>query len=183
MDKLFDVLMPRLPPGAIIPAAVFLIVIFAWSQLRGVWEDLLPSYRAYSRQKRQLALLKLRYEIEALKKTNNLEELAVEPHPSKEVLPSEYRPSTPRLRVGWATFNFGALGGVLVTSLIFLFGSSLGADDFKILAPFLLISATLGGVAATLFSIRSKMLAFSTGVSAVTVLFGVIEMIMSGVAH
>ena len=75
MDKLFEALMPRLPPWLIPPGAIVVLLILAWPVLSEIWIVVIPSYRRYAREKRRLELLKLYYEIEAIKKTNQLSEL------------------------------------------------------------------------------------------------------------
>ena len=75
MDKLFEALMPQLPPWLIPPGAIIVLLILAWPVLSEIWSVAIPSYRRYAREKRRLELLKLYYEIEAIKKTHQLSEL------------------------------------------------------------------------------------------------------------
>lgn len=67
-----DAILPTLPPFLIAPVSILLILIFMWPTLREIWHEVIPSYRLYSRERMRLELLKLAYEIEAIKKTNGL---------------------------------------------------------------------------------------------------------------
>jgi len=72
MDKLFDLIVPQLPGWSIIPAAAILLFFIAWPTLQAIWKETVPSYRLYTREKMRLELLKLLYEVEALKKDHQL---------------------------------------------------------------------------------------------------------------
>src|SRR5215208_6775233 len=68
MDKLLDVLRPALPSELVIAAALVLLLLLAWPPVREIWQVSIPSHRAYASEKRRLELLKLKLEVEALKK-------------------------------------------------------------------------------------------------------------------
>ena len=129
MEKLFESLQPGLPPWLVPPGAIILLFLIAWPALREIWTGVIPSYRKYAREKRRLELLKLYYEVEAIKKDHQLSELppiasdtlTALVQTARNVSDASARPydkelatiSRPR------KFLFGALGGAAV----FLFGA------------------------------------------------------------
>ena len=136
MDKLFELLQPGLPPWLVPPGAIMLLFLIAWPVLREIWTGVIPSYRRYAREKRRLELLKLYYEVEAIKKDHQLSELlpissdtlTAIVQTTRHVSDELARPldkelvSLSRSR----RFLFGALGGAAV----FLFGTLLSLQIF-----------------------------------------------------
>lgn len=136
MEKIFEALLPGLPPWLVPPGAIMLLFLIAWPALREIWTGVIPSYRRYAREKRRLELLKLYYEVEAIKKDHQLSELLpvssetltaivqTTPHVTDE----SARPHEKELITlsRWQKFLFGALGG----ATIHLVGHLLSPDRF-----------------------------------------------------
>ena len=83
VDALLKVLVPGLPAWLIVPAAIMVIIIIAWPGVRQIWQDIIPSYRLYAREKMRLELLKLMCEVEAIRKKNDLPDF-------QDLLPSPF---------------------------------------------------------------------------------------------
>jgi hypothetical protein len=56
--------------------AALLLAIYSWPRIRELLYDVFPSQRQFRREKQKLELLKLMYEVEAIKKQHDLGELA-----------------------------------------------------------------------------------------------------------
>jgi len=72
LDKMLPGLLSPLPAWLVWCLFFVLILLKAWPTIREMFRDALPTYRSYTREKMRLELLKLIYEIEALKKSNQL---------------------------------------------------------------------------------------------------------------
>ena len=147
MDKLFDALVPRLPTSLAIPAALVLILLLAWPNIRIIWQDIIPFYRSYSREKMRLELLKLRYEIEAIRKKNKLPDL------------EQHAKGLASIRVIDRAHNFilptpiklaaGAVGGLVISIANIVSSLSDLMDKFTNLGGSELIQLFLGFVVAS----------------------------------
>lgn len=137
MDKVLESLLPTLPPGFVVPGAIILLFLIAWPALREIWTGVIPSYRRYAREKRRLELLKLYYEVEAIKTDHQLSELLPISSDTLRALAQTtrtglnasdgsqpYEKETTTLS-GMRKFGFGALGGLVVSLLPFLLGPGL----------------------------------------------------------
>jgi hypothetical protein len=119
LENLLEALLPKAPPWLLVPGAVILIFLLAWPSLHEIWTILIPSYRVYAREKRRLDLLKLYYELEAIKKDHQLVE--VPPAQSEALnallLAIDRRP--PKVEVIGISSSqkllFGAFGGALMS--------------------------------------------------------------------
>jgi hypothetical protein len=74
MDEIYK-LLPSLPSWITIPIVFLTIALSLVPRIYGVFGDLTARSREYKRENERLTLLKLRYEIEALKKDKNLPDL------------------------------------------------------------------------------------------------------------
>ena len=150
MEKIFESLLPGLPPWLVPPGAIMLLFLIAWPALREIWTGVIPSYRRYARERRRLELLKLYYEVEAIKKDHQLSELL--PVSSETLtaivqttrnVPDESARSHEKELITlsrWRKFLFGALGGATIS----LFGTVLSQYFFILVQiDFLLLSAML----------------------------------------
>jgi hypothetical protein len=136
MEKIFESLLPGLPPWLVPPGAIMLLFLIAWPALREIWTGVIPSYRRYAREKRRLELLKLYYEVEAIKKDHQLSELlpissetlTAIVQTTRHAADESVRPLEKELVAlsHWRKFLFGALGGVTIS----LFGTLLSRDYF-----------------------------------------------------
>lgn len=110
MKEFFEAIVLQLPPWAIWPVAIIGVLVFAVSTLRDMWKELLPSYRVYSREKRRLELLKLHYEVEAIRKEHQL--------PEPKGVGSSKSISRRKKSIGWISASmYGGLGGCVMNSI------------------------------------------------------------------
>jgi hypothetical protein len=151
MEKIFETLLPGLPPWLVPPGAIMLLFLIAWPALREIWTGVIPSYRRYAREKRRLELLKLYYEVEAIKKDHELSELLpissdtltaiiqTTRHVADETAARAHEKELITLS-RWRKFLFGALGGATIS----LFGTVLSQYFFILVQiDFVLLSAML----------------------------------------
>jgi hypothetical protein len=139
VEKIFESLLPGLPPWLVPPGAIMLLFLIAWPALREIWTGVIPSYRRYAREKRRLELLKLYYEVEAIKKDHQLSELLpvssetltatvqTTRHVADETAARVHEKELVTLS-RWRKFLFGALGGGTIS----LIGTLLSRDYFFI---------------------------------------------------
>lgn len=111
-------LLPSLPEWLAIPLILIAVFVWLWPKMAGVIRDFRTSSRVHVLEKQRLELLKLRYEIEAIKKENGLFELQEDSIiPEIEVSPSENLPKAedkPAQVLGfWTRFGYGAGGSAL----------------------------------------------------------------------
>lgn len=109
-----------LSPWVTIPIVLSTIFVTLWPKVHQVFLDLNADNRAFENEKRRLELLRLRYEIEALKKSNDLADLSEDLHPLIDPPPPSPQPElTKVVRLPerklplWQRFLFGA-GGALI---------------------------------------------------------------------
>jgi hypothetical protein len=193
MDGIFDKILPKLPAWMIVPIAIFWLFLLAWPVLKEIWFSVIPSYRAYTREQRRLELLKLYYEIEAIKKEHALGDLsqipqvltkatsidlAIQKHHSPEAQLPPSPPLSPR-----AAFGFGAAGGgmifvlsiVAVDAVTITEATSIALIAVGIRAALL---AIIGGFTSWLARPKTPLDAFLRGTLAPAIL----SMLISGVA-
>ena len=144
MDEFFKALALTLPTWATSPVAAFVLFLFIWPRIKQIWYDVMPSHRAYQREKMRLELLKLDYEIAAIKKKNGLPTLRL-PAAAKEHKKSRQKKATLSLIGG---LIFGALGGMCVVFL--RFASITGAAEFS--NGKFLLGAIVGAVSLVMVS-------------------------------
>jgi hypothetical protein len=128
--------------GKAIPAPLLAVLLTisalgtAWPAIKEAWLNVVPWQRAYSRAKQQLELLKLRTEIEVLRKTNQLADLpslielsAAATEPRKEIQDKPYLkpPLSWRMR-----FCFGFFGGASIPLLKLAFETSVVQGGFDL---------------------------------------------------
>src|SRR5438067_10777611 len=106
----------RIPKEAI---GVIALLIYAWPHLRSTWLSWRQRTETWAQYRRELELLKLRCEIELLKRTNNLPDpefcFPPLPHIVQPLQGAVVRTRLPLVR----RFLFGLLGGfAMVTGLI-----------------------------------------------------------------
>jgi hypothetical protein len=125
LEGILEALLPKAPSWLLVPGTIILLLLFAWPSLQEIWRGLIPSYRAYAREKRRLDLLKLYYEIEAIKKDHQLVEVPeIQSEALNALLQQLAKPSIVSDKYhgggeapGISTSQrllFGALGGILV---------------------------------------------------------------------
>lgn len=189
MDKLFEALMPRLPPWLIPPGAIVVLLILAWPVLSEIWIVVIPSYRRYAREKRRLELLKLYYEIEAIKKTNQLSELPLvsadnltqSARTTRNVVDEITRPQEKQVAAisNAQKFIFGCFGGAVILPIsaavalatatpqqAVVLMDVLNMSDVKLLVSLItsiLFGAVLGGVIARITNPKTRGGAFVRG--------------------
>lgn len=197
MDKIWEILLPSIPPWLLWPIAVIALLLFLWPRLRAVWQDFVPSQRAYNRAKMALELQKLMYEIEALRRQQGgrdiEQELPEQLRGTKEardfLRDTFQRPAPARVEaVAHGRFErryvlFGGLGGLTVAVLPLISGG-LGAVDWSNTALLLgfgvraLTLAVLGSVIVFMQRPGSPQLAFLVGAAPGLVM----QVVISGVA-
>ena len=105
----------NLSPWAAIPIVLVTLFVTLWPKIYQVFLDLNADHRAFHQERRRLELLKLRYEIEALRKSHDLAKIPVEqpsaPIPAPAAPATERRHSLP-LPI-WQRFSFGAIGALI----------------------------------------------------------------------
>jgi hypothetical protein len=154
------------------PMLIVAVIVFAWPALRQIWQDTIPSHRAYSREKMRLELLKLLCEVEAIKQQHSLPDL-------QDQLPLELRQkrSLPEVISKPASIRkpipkserllFGCMGGLAVAlfetveSLFLLQNLSLAFILHVIVRGIVL--SLIGATVSVLFHSTSRSYAFVLG--------------------
>lgn len=117
-----------LPIWVVLPGLIAIWIVTQWPRIRDLLNDVIPSQRAFYREKQRLELLKLKYEIEILRSTNNLENIENSSHDDEALAALEERQESdelPRLSSELQSEAFtlldvgrrvslGAFGGFLV---------------------------------------------------------------------
>jgi hypothetical protein len=186
MGKIIDVLLPQLPASLVIPTALVLILILMWSRLRQIWQDVLPSYRSYSQEKMRLEILKLRYEIEAIKKSHNLK--TIEP-PKRELKTIQRRNLGNDTEPVFNRVIYGALGGATISiikliSVLSTIIANIQTATVYFMAP-TIIGAVVGAITLSLFGAMaafisgsmSRRQAFLIGVAATALAVSALQLI------
>lgn len=191
-----------LPIWVVLPGLIAIWIVTQWPRIRDVLRDMIPSQRAFYREKQRLELLKLKYEIEVLRQTNNLENIEESTHGGEAAATSEGRqegaglptpvsepPSEPfSLLDAGRRVGLGALGGFLVQiytivakaeySAFVAVNRSLEMYLSWYIAPlFLVVVLTfLSGIAAYVLTDRDTtgFRCFALGAIVLVVLFGLI---------
>ena len=191
-----------LPIWVVLPGVIAIWIVTQWPRIRDLLRHVIPSQRAFYREKQRLELLKLKYEIEALRQTNNLENLEESTYGGEASITSGGRiepdsPPTPATEPKSEPFSIldagrriglGAFGGFLVqiytlavrgpsSSILALnetFRMYLGWDFVPILI--IVVLALLSGTAAFVLTDRDAtgFRCFVLGAVAVVVLLGLI---------
>jgi hypothetical protein len=123
--------------------------------------DALRSARGYSyeREKRQLQLLKLRYEIEALRKEKGLEDLSSQVLGEGSAPGLNSRPAAAAPTSGLQRFLLGSLGGALLPLVKVILSGSLGPSrpwaTYVGMGAAITLIASLGGLVALLIGNRA----------------------------
>ncbi len=111
-------LLPSLPEWLLLPIIIVVLIVTLWPTIIQMVQELSSTSRAYAREKQRLELLKLRYEIEAIKKEKDLERIDEEklfPNSEQPALTAEVREelsSGEQLTFRWR-FAYGAAGSLL----------------------------------------------------------------------
>ena len=177
--------LPALPNVVVVPIILVTLVVSLWPRIYQLINDLSASQRAFRTEQQRLELLKLRYEIEALVKTHDIERIE-DDVPSAATLPvpaGSLRDSpTPGLQLGnLARFGYGGIGGVipsLLASASRVIMGLEGGDELDMLLPggdFWIGAAIfffLAGIIAITYEQlrRSRMLCVMAGLSVVLVI-------------
>ena len=104
-----------LPPWVAIPIILVTLIVTYLPNIYQVFHNLNTENREYQNERRRLELLKLRYEIEAICKTNDLKQISEQVLPVEKSLSSDpsAKPSVPFSLSFWQRFLYGALGAFL----------------------------------------------------------------------
>jgi hypothetical protein len=159
VDEVAKVL-PALPVWVSVPILLITLLATLWPKLVQTIRDLSSWDRNYQREKLQLELLKLRYEIEALKKDKGLETLPVSlsaPSPTATIVVPDVRPQTHTRLSVVKRFLYGSSGALIPVALnILLLDSDLLRHyDFVILLGYAfraVVFLVLAGSASALLS-------------------------------
>jgi hypothetical protein len=166
-----------LPTWLLVPLSMLIVFLVLWPKFVQLYRDISARHRQFDEEKRRLELLKLRYEIEAIKKQHGLGDVADLPElppleetgqaspkaepleetgqasPRAEPSPQADKPPAidfeSRLLSAWSRFTLGALGGVLIPLSQLTAGMATSGGP-PLLAAFLSIAmlGVLGGAAA-----------------------------------
>jgi hypothetical protein len=126
VDQLVESLLPRLPAWLIPPGTVVFFLLLIWPVLREIRMGVIPSYRKCAREKRRLELLKLYYEVEAIKKDHELSESLPISSGALSALVRADVSEAATFRHGkesvvsisrWQAFGMGSLGGFVVFTI------------------------------------------------------------------
>jgi hypothetical protein len=165
--------LPILPRWMAIPVILLTILLSLGPQLSKWVSSLTGRSRAYQRERERLSLLKLRYEIEALKKEKGLVDI---PEPRLDFPGRSVEENGPAKALGFGRrFLYGALG-TLVPLLLRLSIELLQTGSGHLVdAGYMvgvLILALIGGLASAAFLRRatSSLLCFLVGLSLVLLL-------------
>ena len=176
MDEALKYLLP-LSPWIGIPLAGAAIFMATWPHIYQAIKD----FNATSRERQRLEVLKLRYEIEAIKKVNGItqleEELQRGERLHKVVPPIALEVSLPTDSglVVWRRLGYGALGGLVpsvyrvLLQLLTAPDGLVGSGPFYFVGVFLL--CVIGGVSAALVVRRRSPRAVCVTVGLVVVVF------------
>jgi hypothetical protein len=176
-------ILPILPRWMAIPIILLTIILSLGPQLSKMVSSLTGRSRTYKRERERLSLLKLRYEIEALKKEKGLIDIA-EPLPNFPERSVEESGPGKELNFG-SRFLYGALG-TLVPSFLRLSITLLQPDlSHLINAGYIvgiLVLALIGGLASAVILRRatSSLLCFLVGLSLVLLLQTAMETATNG---
>jgi hypothetical protein len=166
MPKFTDALLGTLPSWLAWPVAALILLVLGWGKIRDFGSDIFPSQRLYAREKRKVELLKLIYEVEAIKKEHGLEDLTsrLPAHMQTEALVQRTEELSNSRRpdvLGWRRrFYFGCSGGIIVFILAIAFTNDTGVI-FRDGAVFLgialrgLLLSAMGGFFASFFRART----------------------------
>ena len=152
-------LLPSLPEWISLPIIVFAALVTLWPKITAILKELNRDSRAYASEKQRLELLKLRYEIEAIKKENGLEDIPAEAEdPSNIELEPETihadEASTENIKLNfWGRFWFGVAGTAAPILLNLLHLDISQSSNIELSLPIILgislrfvIFALLGGL-------------------------------------
>lgn len=110
----------NLPLWFALPVVITTLIVTLWPKVFQIILDLSVNSRLFQKEKRCLELLKLRYEIEAIKKTNNLSDLNDEYLSSTLNHHNEKKKDTPKKKdffsqplMLWQRICFGGIGGII----------------------------------------------------------------------
>ena len=182
MDQAFKYL-SDLSPWVAVPIILVTVFVTLWPKVYQVIMDLSADNRRFQNEKQRLELLKLRYEIEAIRKSNGLDQIAADvvPPPLAQAPAIETPLGTGERLSVWKRFGYGAMGGLapgLYRLLVTLIGighslpGSTPAVEIAATVFALVIMSAFGGVAASFVprSRASPTLCAMIGVSTVLVL-------------
>jgi hypothetical protein len=184
-------LLPSLPEWLSLPIIIVVLIVTLWPKIIQMVQELSSTSRAYAREKQRLELLKLRYEIEAIKKEKSLEKIDEE-----ELFPNIEQPTlTAEKRLGvsfdeqltfWWRFAYGAAGSLLPIFLNVLLidiqvASEIGVGYFLGMIVRLIIFAVVSGIGSALLAKgnANKQMCFLIGLS-ISLLF---SLLLTGTAQ
>jgi hypothetical protein len=192
--KFAETLIGTLPVWLILAMALLIFCVYVWGKIRETVADFVPSHRRYIKEKRRLELLKLAYEVEAIKKQHGLtvsddatlnltrleagDAILTDPPASTEA---------PLTSLQMALYGYAGGGGIsLVVLFARLFSSSNSLDPiawgFLVgLVVRVIIFGVLGGLSAFIFKSRTKYQAVTIGMLAGFGLDLVITILLQGV--
>ena len=180
-----DKLLPTLPSWISIPIIVTSLALTLGPKIYELFSQFTSRSRAVKREKDRLDLLKLRYEIEALRKEKNLD-LIADPlfAEAPQRLLRDYgveAPSTGELLSRWKRFLYGALGASVPSLVRLVFSlSEMRLNVVSISAGYFLgvgILAGLGGLVSSFIPKRqvNAFVCFLVGLSITLLLTAIVQ--------
>ena len=176
-------LLPSLPEWASIPIILLIIVVTLWPKILLIIQEFSSNSKEFKLEKQKLELLRLRYEIEAIKKENKLDEILQEELPPSHV---EIESDKQIVQHGqlkfWSRFGYGAVGSfapILLNLMMVGFSTGLTGDlvlyEVIGISIRLILFALLSGIGAAFLSKNhaTKQMCFLTGLS-ISLLFSLL---------
>lgn len=122
-------ILANFPKWLSIPIIILGLLITAWPKFFHILKETSLWNRSYELEKKRLELLKLRYEIEAIKKTSELSEITDVPYePDRVAAATTPAPVSPMLFR--QRFFYGALGAILPILITFLLADLRGTFSY-----------------------------------------------------
>lgn len=173
MAEIAKALIPSLPPWVLWTTAGVAAALFIWSKIQPLITEVIPWRRLYARENLRLEVLKLRYEIEALKRQHGL---ALPDEGERQVTVTQMREPmkvlSPRSRFLW-----GMLGGVAVpmTQTFYVLATGPPLPEVPVwLALGRLMAAvilgTIGGLVGVMYGRHRPFECLASGAGAVAIL-------------
>lgn len=187
MDEITK-LLPALPLWVSIPIIIVAVVVTLWPKILQAITEFSAASRTFQREKMRLELLKLHYEIEALKKDKGLAEMPPLLDNTPAIAPTESPSQVPARGTlsKFQQFAYGAAGALLPIALNFVvLDYSANASPMFLAGLFLrlLLFALIAGIASALLArtLATKTNCFLVGLSVTLVLTVVVQ--AQSIAH
>ena len=174
-------LLPSLPEWISLPIILMVIIVTLWPKILLIIKDLNSSSRVHEREKQKLELLKIRYEIEAIRKENGLDEITQE-ETDEVIFEPDTELSEQQTLSAWLRFGYGVAGSlapIMVNLLLVDFppDSAIELSNANIagITIRLLIFALLAGIGAAFLAKdhATKQTCFLVGLS-ISLLFSLL---------